>query len=94
MPISTVRVILTQTYSTHVEQITDLQRPGPKNEPIVAFPQGLKMIAGSAIRRTYDPTNFSNQAVSFVCLDYNGNHSNDPPGLKGRISLVTTVRTD
>jgi hypothetical protein len=55
-----------------------LQRPGSKNEKIVAPPAGLKMVAGSPNRRTYDASNFEDQAVSFVCLDYYNDHTGDP----------------
>ncbi|KAM5541687.1 hypothetical protein V8D89_004668 [Ganoderma adspersum] len=55
-----------------------LMRPGPKNEAIKAFPKGLRMIAGDTNRRTYNASNFADQAVSFVCLDYSGAHNNDP----------------
>ncbi|PIL30120.1 hypothetical protein GSI_07738 [Ganoderma sinense ZZ0214-1] len=55
-----------------------LMRPGPKNEPIKAFPKGLRMVAGDSTRRTYNASSFADQAVSFVCLDYSGAHNNDP----------------
>lgn len=55
-----------------------LQRPGNKNEKIMAFPKGLRMIAGNPNRRTYDGSSFADQAVSFVCLDYYNSHSGDP----------------
>lgn len=55
-----------------------LQRPGNKNEKIMAFPKGLRMIAGNPNRRTFDSSSFADQAVSFVCLDYYNSHSGDP----------------
>ncbi|TBU27996.1 WSC-domain-containing protein [Dichomitus squalens] len=55
-----------------------LMRPGPENQPIKAFPKGLRMVAGDTNRRTYNSSDFTNQAVSFVCLDYNTNHGSDP----------------
>ncbi|KAL1948678.1 hypothetical protein VTO73DRAFT_10484 [Trametes versicolor] len=55
-----------------------LVRQGPKNEKINAFPKGLKMVAGDTARRSYNSSSFADQAVSFVCLDYNNAHTNDP----------------
>ncbi|KAI8974795.1 WSC-domain-containing protein [Trametes punicea] len=55
-----------------------LVRNGPKNEKVQAFPKGLRMLAGDTTRRTYNASSFADQAVSFVCLDYNNNHANDP----------------
>ncbi|KAI0765890.1 hypothetical protein BD413DRAFT_637146 [Trametes elegans] len=55
-----------------------LVRNGPKNEKIHAFPKGLKMLAGDTTRRTYNASNFADQAVSYVCLDYSGSHGSDP----------------
>ncbi|THH01298.1 hypothetical protein EW026_g1367 [Hermanssonia centrifuga] len=48
-------------------------RPGPKNEYINAFPTGLRMVAGSPLRRVNNASNFADQAVSYECLDYSGN---------------------
>ncbi|KAH9848790.1 WSC-domain-containing protein [Lenzites betulinus] len=45
-----------------------LPRPGPKNEPIKAFPKGLKMLAGDTTRRTFNASSHADQAVTFVCL--------------------------
>lgn len=47
------------------------QRPGPDNDPLEAFPEGLRMIAGNPFQRNYTGT-FAAQAISFACLDYNG----------------------
>ncbi|GJE85355.1 DUF1996 and WSC domain-containing protein [Phanerochaete sordida] len=52
-------------------------RNGP-GETVKAFPQGLRMVAGNPMRDTYNASNFADQAVSFVCLDYSGTVSNDP----------------
>ena len=43
-----------------------------------AFPEGLKMIAGSPLRRTFDASNPNDKAVSYVCQDYAGGHEGDP----------------
>ncbi|TBU27990.1 hypothetical protein BD311DRAFT_664324 [Dichomitus squalens] len=55
-----------------------LLRPGPKNESIKAFPPGLRMIAGNTNRRSYNASDFAQQAISFVCLDDSDDHVNDP----------------
>ncbi|KAI0659966.1 WSC-domain-containing protein [Cubamyces menziesii] len=55
-----------------------LVRNGPKNEKVHAFPKGLVMLAGDTTRRTYNASSFADQAVSYVCLDYNNDHSGDP----------------
>ena len=47
-----------------------LQRPGPKNEKLVTFPPGFKMVAGNPFRKTYDHKSFADQAINFVCQDY------------------------
>ncbi|EKM57698.1 uncharacterized protein PHACADRAFT_251488 [Phanerochaete carnosa HHB-10118-sp] len=36
------------------------------------------MVAGSPTRDTYNASNFADQAISFVCLDYSGTVSNNP----------------
>ena len=36
------------------------------------------MLAGNPNRRTYDPSSFADQAISFVCLDYYNSHQGDP----------------
>lgn len=48
-----------------------LQRPGPNNDKLHAFPPGFRMIAGNPFVRNYTG-DFAAQAVSFVCLDYDG----------------------
>ena len=45
-----------------------LVRDGPKNQPIKAFPKGLRMVAGDTNRKTYNASSFEDQAVSYVCL--------------------------
>ncbi|EJF58368.1 WSC-domain-containing protein [Dichomitus squalens LYAD-421 SS1] len=55
-----------------------LMRPGPMTESIKAFPPGLRMVAGDPNRRSYNASDFAQQAISFVCLDFNADHSNDP----------------
>ncbi|KAI0330772.1 WSC-domain-containing protein [Cubamyces sp. BRFM 1775] len=48
-----------------------LPRPGPKNESIKAFPKGLRMLAGDTTRRTFNASNFAEQAIDYVCLSDN-----------------------
>ncbi|KAH9912318.1 WSC-domain-containing protein [Epithele typhae] len=55
-----------------------LKRNGPKNQPVKAFPAGLRMVAGNPSRKVYNASNFEDQAVSYVCLDYSGAHNGDP----------------
>ncbi|EIW72958.1 hypothetical protein TREMEDRAFT_24256, partial [Tremella mesenterica DSM 1558] len=54
-----------------------LPRPG-KSGIVQAFPDGLRMISGNPNRRTFDPTSPADLAITFVCLDYSGQHTNDP----------------
>lgn len=42
------------------------------NTTITAFPEGFRMLAGSPDNRVVDTTNTTQQAVSYVCLDYSG----------------------
>ncbi|KAF4551144.1 Hypothetical protein D9617_14g076000 [Elsinoe fawcettii] len=51
-----------------------LQRGGPNNDPLKAFPKGFQMLAGNPYKRAYTD-DFAGQAVSFVCLDYAGGSS-------------------
>ncbi|KIJ47814.1 hypothetical protein M422DRAFT_777984 [Sphaerobolus stellatus SS14] len=37
-----------------------------------AFPDDFRMISGTTTLRTYDPTSFAQQAVTFLCLDFSG----------------------
>ncbi|KAI0694215.1 WSC-domain-containing protein [Cytidiella melzeri] len=55
-----------------------LRRPGPANETIHAFPNGLRMLAGDPTRRVYNASNFEDQAITYVCLDYDNDHTGDP----------------
>jgi hypothetical protein len=43
----------------------------------MAFPAGLKMVAGNPYRRSFGGA-ASDEAISFVCLDYYNDHSGDP----------------
>ncbi|KAF2156578.1 hypothetical protein K461DRAFT_308871 [Myriangium duriaei CBS 260.36] len=49
-----------------------LQRGGPNNDPLKAFPAGFRMLAGTPSKRT-GGDDFESQAVSFVCMNYSGN---------------------
>lgn len=49
----------------------DSQRPGANNDPLKAFPEGFRMLAGDPFRRNFTG-DFAAQAVSYACLDYNG----------------------
>lgn len=51
-----------------------LQRGGPNNDNLTAFPEGFRMLAGNPTKRAYTD-DFAGQAVSFVCLDYSGTSS-------------------
>ncbi|TEB33816.1 hypothetical protein FA13DRAFT_1730096 [Coprinellus micaceus] len=44
------------------------------NEPGVttAFPDDFRMISGDPTVRTFDPSNFAQQAVTYICLDFEG----------------------
>ncbi|KAG9658955.1 WSC domain protein, partial [Aureobasidium melanogenum] len=48
-----------------------LQRGGPNNDNLTAFPEGFRMLAGDPFKRA-ETDDFAGQAVSFVCLDYSG----------------------
>ncbi|KAG9225080.1 hypothetical protein CCMSSC00406_0008756 [Pleurotus cornucopiae] len=37
-----------------------------------AFPDDFRMLSGSPLLRTYDSNSFAQQAVTFLCLDFNG----------------------
>ncbi|KAF9266429.1 hypothetical protein L218DRAFT_942153 [Marasmius fiardii PR-910] len=37
-----------------------------------AFPDDFRMISGDPLLRTYDPASFAQQAITFLCLDFNG----------------------
>jgi len=55
-----------------------LVRGTDSGDTVVAPPEGLVMLAGNPNRRTYNASNFEDQAVSYVCLDYSGSHNGDP----------------
>lgn len=69
-----------------------LQRPGPDNDALKAFPEGFRMLAGDPFKRN-STTDLASQAVSFVCLDYTDGSStsaglptkNCPDGLRAQI---------
>jgi len=58
-----------QTYQIipSYSKIYYLNRPGPKNEKLVAFPPGFRMVAGSPMRSTYNSSSFKDQAIDYVC---------------------------
>ncbi|KAM6504060.1 protein of unknown function (DUF1996) domain containing protein [Amanita muscaria] len=39
---------------------------------ITAFPDDFRMISGTPTLRTYNPTSYAQQAITFLCLDFNG----------------------
>ncbi|KAL1413684.1 hypothetical protein Q8F55_001463 [Vanrija albida] len=55
-----------------------LNRPGPGETTVQAPPKGLRILQGDPFRRTFNASSFDDQSVSFVCLDYSGQHRNDP----------------
>lgn len=69
-----------------------LQRPGPNNDVLKAFPEGFRMIAGNPFQRNYTGT-FAAQAISYMCLDYSGTSTytnelplnNCPDGLRAQV---------
>ncbi|GAB7352366.1 hypothetical protein MBLNU459_g2805t1, partial [Dothideomycetes sp. NU459] len=69
-----------------------LQRPGPDNDALKAFPKGFRMLAGDPFKRN-STTDFASQAISYVCLDYSGTSStsaglpnkNCPDGLRAQV---------
>ncbi|KAJ2918466.1 hypothetical protein MD484_g1941, partial [Candolleomyces efflorescens] len=47
-----------------------------------AFPPDFRMLSGSPRKRTYDPNDYAQQAIDFLCLDFNGQttkHTSLPP---------------
>lgn len=46
-----------------------LQRGGPNNDKLHAYPEGFRMLAGSPNKRSLT-NDFAGQAVSYVCLNY------------------------
>ncbi|KAI9813477.1 MAG: hypothetical protein M1827_004153 [Pycnora praestabilis] len=47
------------------------QRGGPNNDPLLAFPEDFRMVAGDPFARSFTG-NETAQAISYVCLDYSG----------------------
>ncbi|KAF9048855.1 hypothetical protein BJ165DRAFT_1342919 [Panaeolus papilionaceus] len=37
-----------------------------------AFPDDFRMLSGDPTLRTYDPNSFAQQAITYICLDFNG----------------------
>ena len=50
---------------------------GGKDGKVRAFPDGLRMVSGSPMRRTFN-NDADSKAATFVCLEYSGAHRNDP----------------
>lgn len=69
-----------------------LQRGGPNNDALQAFPEGFRMVAGDPFKRN-STDDFASQAVSFVCLDYSTTSpqtagfptANCPDGLRAQV---------
>lgn len=71
-----------------------LQRSGPNNDKLQAFPEGFRMIAGDPFKRA-PGDDFASQAISYACLDFNkqgGNpetpafpNMNCPSGLRSQV---------
>ncbi|KAG9677168.1 WSC-domain-containing protein, partial [Aureobasidium melanogenum] len=69
-----------------------LQRGGPNNDKLQAFPEGFRMVAGNPFKRNHTD-DFESEAISFVCLDYSGGSStsdglpnkNCPDGLRAQV---------
>ena len=60
-----VRSVLTYRFAEIGFNIYHLVRDGPKNQPIKAFPKGLRMVAGDTNRKTYNTFSFADQAFSY-----------------------------
>ncbi|OAA60040.1 hypothetical protein ISF_06051 [Cordyceps fumosorosea ARSEF 2679] len=56
----------------YIDRTCDYQ-PGRRNcrgtPGAIAPPEGLRMLSGDTLRRTYDHSDYTNRAVSHVCLD-------------------------
>ena len=63
-----VRSVLTYPSAEIGFNIYYLVRNGPKNQPIKAFPKGLRMVAGDTNCKTYNTSSFADQAFSYVCF--------------------------
>ncbi|KAK7461822.1 hypothetical protein VKT23_008253 [Stygiomarasmius scandens] len=67
------------------------------NQPgkTTAFPDNFRMLSGDPLLRTYDPSSYAQQAVTFLCLDFNGvtTHHNElpnqscPSGVRAQINF-------
>ncbi|KAF8530086.1 hypothetical protein BU17DRAFT_12095, partial [Hysterangium stoloniferum] len=59
----------------------------PGNVPagtVTAFPDDFRMISGTPTLRTYNASSFAQQAITFLCLDFNGvstKHNEIPTGM-------------
>ena len=56
-----------------------LQRSGPNQDKLQAFPEGFRMISGDPFKRS-PGTDFPSQAISYNCLDYSKNPGNPETG--------------
>lgn len=56
-----------------------LQRGGPNNDKLKAFPEGFRMISGDPFKRSAG-SDFASQAVSYNCLDYDKSPGNPETG--------------
>jgi hypothetical protein len=56
-----------------------LQRDGPTQKKIVAFPEGLRMVAGNPYRTSYNASKVEDRAINFVCLDYDDKNNDAGP---------------
>lgn len=60
-----------------------------------AFPDNFRMLSGDPTLRTYDPNNYAQQAITFLCLDFNGVSSRHnelpvkscPSGIRAQINF-------
>lgn len=60
-----------------------------------AFPDDLRMLSGSPNLRSYDANSFAQQAISFLCLDFNGQTTkhtglpdgNCPSGVRAQVNF-------
>ncbi|KAF8519603.1 hypothetical protein BU17DRAFT_89721 [Hysterangium stoloniferum] len=66
----------------------------PSNVPagtVTAFPDDFRMISGDPTLRTYNASSFAQQAISFLCLDFNG-ASTKHTGLPVGVSCPSGIR--
>ncbi|KAJ7270936.1 hypothetical protein C8J57DRAFT_1320084 [Mycena rebaudengoi] len=61
-----------------------------------AFPDDFRMLSGDPTLRTLDPSSFAQQAITFICLDFNGKSSrynelpagiSCPSGIRSQINM-------